>query len=160
MAQRDEGAPPESDAVVREMRIDASPETVFDFFVDPDKMTRWKGRSADLDPTPGGGYRVEISERAIIVGEYVEIDPPRRVVFTFGWEGGETPVGPGSTTVEVTLRPDGEGTLVRLVHAGLPREARADHSEGWKHYLGRLATAVAGGDPGPDTYGSRERPES
>jgi uncharacterized protein YndB with AHSA1/START domain len=138
-----------ADSVVREVHIDASPETVFDFFTDPEKMTRWKGRSAELDPSPGGVYRVTINDVASASGTYVEVDRPRRVVFTWGWEGGH-PVAPGSSTVAVTLTPDGDGTLVRLEHSGLPDDQRAAHAEGWEHYVARLAVAAAGGDAGPD----------
>jgi uncharacterized protein YndB with AHSA1/START domain len=89
---------PEVAAVVeREIRIAARPETVFDFFVDPEKMVRWKGRRAELDPRPGGVYRVDINDQAIARGEYVEIDAPNRVVFTWGWEGNGIPVPPGSS---------------------------------------------------------------
>ena len=139
--------------VEREVRIAARPETVFDFFVDPDKMRQWKGRGAHLDPRPGGVYRVEINEQAIVGGEYVEVEPPTRVVFTWGWEGqetGEHAVPPGSSRVEVDLVPDGDGTLVRLRHLNLPEPAREIHGQGWDHYLGRLAKAAAGEDPGPD----------
>jgi len=79
----------------------------------------------------------------VVVGEFVEIDPPRRVVFTWGWEGNDA-VPPGSSTVEVILTPDGEGTILRLVHRDLPEEQRAEHDGGWKHFLPRLATAAAG----------------
>src|SRR5213592_2778769 len=65
--------------IEREIRIAASPETVFDYFVDPDKMVEWKGRKAELDPRPGGLYRVDISDEAVARGEYVEIDAPSRV---------------------------------------------------------------------------------
>lgn len=132
-----------------EVRIEASPETVFEFFTDPEKMNRWKGSTAVLDPRPGGVYRVDVSPNDVAVGEYVELDPPRRVVFTWGWEGSEH-VPPGSSTVEVTLTPDGDGTIVRLVHRGLPEAAVPEHAEGWKHFLPRLVVAAAGGDPGPD----------
>jgi uncharacterized protein YndB with AHSA1/START domain len=142
-------------AVEREVRIAARPETVFAFFTDPDKMTQWKGTRAELDPRPGGVYRVEINEQAIAVGEYVEIDPPSKVVFTWGWEGqeaggGEHAVPPGSSRVEVSLQPDGDGTLVRLRHLDLPEQAREIHGQGWDLYLGRLAAVAAGEDPGPD----------
>jgi uncharacterized protein YndB with AHSA1/START domain len=152
MTQRADSTTREPNVVAREIRIDASPETVFEFFTDPKKMVQWKGRAADLDPSAGGTYRVEISDRAIAAGEYVEVDPPKRVVFTWGWEGQDTPVPPGSSTVEVTLEPDGDGTIVRLRHKDLPEEARGEHGHGWDHYLGRLAKAVAGEDPGPDRY--------
>ena len=140
-------------AVEREIRIAAGPETVFDFFIDPEKMVQWKGRKADLDARPGGIYRVEISDQAIARGEYVEIDRPNRVVFTWGWEGQESgphAVPPGSSRVEVSLEPDGDGTLVRLRHLDLPEESREIHGQGWDLYLGRLAVVAAGGDPGPE----------
>jgi uncharacterized protein YndB with AHSA1/START domain len=139
--------------VEREIRIAARPETVFDYFVDPQKMVQWKGRKAELDPRPGGIYRVELNDQAIARGEYVEIDAPSRVVFTWGWEGQESgvhAVAPGSSRVEVELTPDGDGTLVRLRHFDLPEESREIHGQGWDHYLGRLSKAAAGEDPGPD----------
>jgi uncharacterized protein YndB with AHSA1/START domain len=139
--------------VEREVRIAARPETVFDFFVDPQRMVQWKGRKAQLDPRPGGVYRVEINDQAIARGEYVEIDAPSRVVFTWGWEGqesGEHAVAPGSSRVEVDLVPDGDGTLVRLRHLDLPEQSREIHGQGWDLYLGRLTKAAAGEDPGPE----------
>ena len=137
--------------IERELRIDANPETVFEFFTNPDKMVRWKGRAATLDPRPGGVYRIEMNAETIVAGEYVEVDPPHRLVFTWGWEGGYASTPPGSSTVEITLTPDGDGTLVRLVHSGLPNaESVAAHADGWDMYLGRLSIAAAGGDAGPD----------
>ena len=142
----------ESEYVEREVRIAARPETVFSFFVDPAKMMRWQGISAELDPRPGGMYRVNVTGRDIARGEYVEVVPNSRVVFTWGWEGEGNPVPPGSSTVEVTLVEDGDGTIVRLRHYGLPVDQRESHGEGWLHYMERLATAASGGDPGPDPW--------
>jgi uncharacterized protein YndB with AHSA1/START domain len=137
--------------VEQEVRIDADPETVFEFFTDPEKMVRWKGREAELDARPGGIYRVVINDRATARGEYVEVDPPRRIVFTWGWEGDESPVAPGSSTVEIELLPDAGGTIVRLLHRDLPDERqREQHAHGWGHFLARLSEAAAGRDPGPD----------
>ena len=146
--------------VEREVRIAARPETVFDFFVDPRKMLQWKGRKAELDPRPGGVYRVEISDEAVARGEYVEIEPPSRVVFTWGWEGQESgvhAVPPGSSRVEVDLIPDGDGTLVRLRHLDLPAESREIHGQGWDLYLGRLVAAAEGTDPGEDPNETEQR---
>ena len=135
-----------TDVLSHELRIEARPETVFAFLTDPDKMTQWKGDSAQLDARPSGVYRVQIGQ-AEVVGEFVELDPPHRVVFTWGWEGNDA-VPPGSSTVEVTLTPDGEATILRLAHRDLPEEQRAEHDGGWKHFLPRLATAAARGDAG------------
>jgi uncharacterized protein YndB with AHSA1/START domain len=149
--------PGQSLVIEREVHIDASPETVFGFFTDPAKLVRWKGEKATLDPRPGGVYRVEMNEQAVVAGEYVEIDPPNRVVFTWGWEGGFGSTPPGSSTVEITLTPDGNGTLVRLVHSGLPTPESVElHGHGWDLYMPRLAVAVVGGDPGPDPNAPKE----
>ena len=141
--------------VEREIRIAARPETVFEFFTDPEKMILWKGREADLDPRPGGVYRVEMGEKIVALGEYVEVDPPRRVVFTWGWEGDDQ-LPPGSSTVTIELVPDGDATIVRLTHSGLPEGADAAQLEGWKHFLPRLAIVASGGDPGPDPWMQRQ----
>lgn len=142
------------DAVEVEVRIAASPETVFDFFTEPDRMIQWMGRSAELDPRPGGGFRCDINSEAIAAGEYVDLDPPNRVVFTWGWEGEDSTTAPGSSRVEVLLAADGDGTHLRLIHHDLPSAQSAQrHGHGWHHYLDRLSAAATGADPGPDTYG-------
>ena len=138
-----------SGTVTVERRIAARPETVFSFFTDRDRWLSWMGTDGDFAFTPGGAYRTTIAAD-LASGEFVEIDPPKRLVFTWGWETGAMPVPPGSSTVEITLEPDGDGTLLRLVHRGLPQPARAPHEAGWAHYLGRLAVRAEGGDPGED----------
>lgn len=141
----------ESERVIEiERRIEARPEEVFVYLTDAHKYTSWMGMAAELDPRPGGVYRVTMNRDTIAVGEYLAVDPPSRVVFTWGWEGDGT-VPPGSTTVEITLREDGDGTILRLRHSGFPTdEAAASHREGWAMYLERLSVAAPGGDPGLD----------
>jgi uncharacterized protein YndB with AHSA1/START domain len=141
-------------SVEREIAIAARPETVWEFLVDPDKATRWMGQAASLDPRPGGLYRVEVIPGNTARGEFVEVDPPRRLVYTWGWEDGKaSSVRPGSTTVEIELVPDGNGTKLRFVHHCLPgAESAQSHAHGWDHYFARLAIAARGGDPGPDPW--------
>lgn len=136
----------------RTLTIDASPETVWEFLVDPDKLMRWKGISADLDPRPGGVYRCEVIPGHTARGEFVELDAPHRLVFTWGWDGQEG-IPPGSSTIEIELATDGEGTSLHFVHKDLPSaEAAASHAHGWDHYLPRLEVAAGGGDPGEDPW--------
>ena len=143
----------ETTSVERQVSIDASPETIWEFLVDPEKATRWMGQTATLEPQPGGVYRVEVIPGHTARGEFVELDPPRRLVYTWGWEQGENPVPPGSSTVEIELIPDGDRTTVRLMHRELPNaEAAASHGHGWQHYLDRLALAASGADPGEDPW--------
>jgi len=140
--------------VERELMIDASPETVWEFLVDPEKLSRWFGSRAWLDPRAGGQYRVDVIQGHIASGEFVELDPPRRLVHTFGWEpqgDQENPVPEGSSTIEIELEPSGAGTTLKFRHYGLPgAEAAQSHAHGWDHYLSRLVIAGRGDDPGED----------
>jgi uncharacterized protein YndB with AHSA1/START domain len=136
--------------LIREIVIDATPETIWPFLVDVDKHVEWLGTVADIDPRPGGVYRVLVAGQHQSSGQYTEVVPFEKVAFTFGWEQKDHPIPPGSTTIEITLQPEGEKTRVRLVHSGLPADAVDDHGQGWAHYLERLSIVGTGGDPGPD----------
>ena len=135
----------------REIMIDATPETIFPLLTTLEGMLRWEGTEGEIDARPGGVYRILTAGAHLGVGEFVEVVPNEKVRFTFGWDQPGNPITPGSTEVEITLHPEGSKTLVRLVHRGLPDDAVSDHTNGWDHYLGRLAVVAAGGDPGPDT---------
>jgi uncharacterized protein YndB with AHSA1/START domain len=141
----------------RDLQIAASPETVWQFLVDPEKLARWKGRLAQtFDPRPGGAYRIEVIPGHVAAGAFVELDPPRRLVYTWGWEpdeNGSNVVPPGASTVVIELVPEGGGTRLRFVHRDLPSQESAErHALGWDHYLPRLAVAAGGGDPGSDRW--------
>ena len=141
-----------TDGVIEhEVRVEASPDSVFDYFTDPAKMVQWMGTDATLDPRPGGVCRVDCAHAAVL-GEFVEVDRPRRVVFTWGWEPTLFATPPQSTLVEVSLTPDGDDTVVRLAHRRLQREAVAFHEVGWQHFLPRFALAAGEADPGPDPW--------
>jgi len=138
--------------VEHEVRVAASPDSVFDYFTDPAKMVTWMGTEATLDPRPGGVCRINPSGQAAMLGEFVEVDRPRRIVFTWGWETALFKTPPQSTLVEVSLMPEGDDTVVRLAHRRLKPEAVALHRAGWHHYLPRLALAASGADPGRDPW--------
>jgi len=137
--------------IEREIYIAARPETIFAFFTDPAKLLQWIGVEATLEAKPGGVLRIDMNGRDVVaLGQFVEVTPYSRIVFTWGYEGDDHGVPPGSSTVEITLTPDGEGALLRLRHSGLPTKANAMHLQGWEHYLSRLRAIAIGEDPGPD----------
>jgi len=137
--------------LVREIVIDATPETIWPFLTESEKHAAWIGSPAELDPRPGGVYRASMGGGSHpAAGTFVEVVPLETVVFTFGWDEKDHPIPPGSTTLEISLHPEGDKTRVRLVHAGLPADAVDDHGNGWAHYLERLSVVATGGDPGPD----------
>lgn len=139
-------------SIEREIRIEARPETVFRFLVDADKMIRWMGSVATLDARPGGLFSVLVAGSHQATGEYVEVDPPNRVVFTFGWEDAGAAIPPGGSLIEFVLVPDGAGTVLRFRHSSVPESTVPDHTHGWEHYLARLVVAASGGDVGADPW--------
>jgi uncharacterized protein YndB with AHSA1/START domain len=141
------------DAYTTQVRIDAAPADVFPYLTDSELIVRWMGDWARLEPAPGGALAIDINGIPIR-GEYLLVEPPHRVVFSWGAAGSDV-LAPGSTTVEIRLRPDGAGTMLELVHRGLPPEERAQHDVGWSHFLERLVIVASGGDPGPDPWATR-----
>jgi uncharacterized protein YndB with AHSA1/START domain len=136
--------------VRREVQVAAPPSTVFAFLTDPEKIERWLGTESTAEPHPGGLYLVNVGGKFRARGEFTEVVPVHRLAYSFGWEEREE-VPPGSSLIEIDLIEEGSGTLLRMTHSGLPNQKECDgHNEGWAHYLGRLAVAAAGGDPGPD----------
>jgi uncharacterized protein YndB with AHSA1/START domain len=130
---------PPSTTVTVTTRIAAPPEVVFPYFTEPALMVAWLGDHADLDPRPGGVFAIDVGT-ASARGSYVAVEPPTRVVFTWGLPGDETMPG-GSTTVEVILHGDGDGTIVSLAHHDLPAGHRPSHQEGWNRFLSALSAA-------------------
>jgi uncharacterized protein YndB with AHSA1/START domain len=138
--------------VRREIQIAAPPATVFAFLTDPANIVSWMGAEATTEAHPGGLYLVKgVGAGANVArGAFREVVPIHRLAYSFGWEGREE-VPPGSSLIEIDLVDRDSGTLLRMTHSGLPNEAEcANHDKGWAHYLGRLAMAAAGRNPGID----------
>lgn len=134
----------EDDAVIHELVLPVAPEEAFEMFVDPAKLVRWLGLTAELDPRPGGVFRFEVMPGQYCEGTYVVLDRPHRITLTWGWTDPNMGVPPGSSQVEVTLTPQGDtATKIRLAHTGLSAGARPLHDDGWTRFLDRLA-AIAG----------------
>jgi uncharacterized protein YndB with AHSA1/START domain len=134
----------QTEPLVFERQLAARPETVFAFFTDPEKATRWLASEVTFDPRPGGvNVQTHIDDQGVshvMRGKFVEVSPPSRVVFSWSFEQG----GADTSTVEVTLEPHDGGTRLRLVHHDLPQAVRGDHEQGWTKLLDGLVTTVAG----------------
>lgn len=141
-----------ADDLVLTQRIRATPDQVFDFLVEPDKLVRWMGEAVDVEPNPGGRFWLNVDGDHIASGSYVEVERPSRVVFTWGWESSPH-VPPGSSTVAIDLVAEGDETVLTLTHSGLPGGQDDEHRKGWTFYLGRLDLAATGRPVGPNTPG-------
>lgn len=131
--------------------VQAPRERVFDLFTTVDGLERWMARKAEVDLRPGGAWRWEHDNDMVSSGEYLEIDAPQRVRFTYGWETGPyADMAPGSTEVEIRFDERDDGTQVTVTHTGVPTAFRDAHVGGWSHFLGVLAD-LASGRPTPDT---------
>jgi uncharacterized protein YndB with AHSA1/START domain len=137
--------------VIHELVLPASAEQVFDMFTDPGQLIRWIGISADLQPRPGGRFRFEVLPGQFCEGQYVIVDRPVRLVFSWGWTDPSFGLAPGTSRVDVTLTPsgeDGQQTRLRLVHTNLTGDLGLLHDDGWSRFLGRLTAVIVGDEPG------------
>jgi uncharacterized protein YndB with AHSA1/START domain len=126
---------------------DASPEDVFDAWLDPEGVGHWLFATADgvmerieIEPRVGGGFRIEERRGADLAeheGEYVEIDRPRRLAFDF-W----TSFSEERTRITVMIAPDGNGSLLTLTHEGVWADYEDRTRQGWTMILGNLARAL------------------
>ena len=136
------------DGLAYELDLDATPAAVCRCWTEPEQIVRWMGDRATLQPWPGGTFRVEYASGDVVAGEFVDVEAPQYLAFTWGWDepGALTP--PGSTRVEVSL----EGlsgdtrTRLRMRHVNQPSAALDNHDAGWRFFLPRLVAAVE--DPG------------
>ena len=137
-----------AEPVIATVHIDAAPERVYEYFTRPAAIVTWMGEYALLEAEPGGRFTVDV-KGAPVRGRFLSLDPPRRLLISWGYAGSDD-LPPGASTVEVTLTAERDGTRVDLEHRDLPRAEQPKHASGWKHYLARLHFAAPGNDPGPD----------
>jgi uncharacterized protein (TIGR03086 family) len=126
-------------------------DETFALITEPARLRRWNSIAARIDLRAGGDYRWTIVPGMSASGTVTEVEPGKRVVLGWGWEGSSV-VPPDASTVTITVEPTHDGTIVRLVHEGLSPEQEKGHAEGWDHYLDRIVVAGATGDAGPDRW--------
>lgn len=131
--------------------LPVTPDEAFALITEPERLRRWQAVSAYVDLRAGGEYRWTVTPGHVAGGTFREVEPGRRVVFGWGWEGNDD-LKPDASTVTLTVEPVEGGTLVTLVHEGLTEEQAAMHAEGWNHYFDRLVAVATTGDAGPDSW--------
>jgi uncharacterized protein (TIGR03086 family) len=136
----------------RSVELPVPPDEAFALLTEPERLRRWKTVTAYVELRAGGAYRFAVTPGRVAAGHYREVEPGRRLVFGWGWEGSPD-LPPDASTVTVTIEPAGHGgSRVTLVHEGLSPEQEAGHAVGWDHYLGRLLILTESGAPTPDEW--------
>jgi uncharacterized protein YndB with AHSA1/START domain len=130
--------------------IRATPEEVFAYLVTPAGLTAWMCQHAEVDAREGGEFAADIAGSAVR-GTYLEVDPPRRVVVSWGMAGAAD-FPPGTSLVTFTLTATEVGTHLELLHSELPEPRVAGHVDGWDHFLPRLVSALRGEVFGDDDW--------
>ncbi len=131
--------------------LPVSPDEAFTLITEPERLRRWQTVSAVVDLRAGGGYRWTVTPGHVAAGTFREVDPGKRIVFGWGWEGSDE-LPPDASTVTITVEPTDGGSLVTLMHEGLSDAQAAMHAEGWNHYVDRLEMLAIKGDAGPDEW--------
>jgi len=126
----------------RTLNIQAPPETVFRFFTDIERWARWWGAGSTIEPKPGGAVYIKHPGGVESSGKVVEVDAPKRIVFTYGFNSGD-PIPAGSSRVTITLQATPSGTRLVLKHDLADEKARDSHVQGWRFQLSLFANVVA-----------------
>jgi len=126
----------------RTVLIKATPETVFRFFTDSARWASWWGAGSTIDVTQGGKVYIRHPNGIESSGEVLEVDPPNRLAFTYGFESGN-PIPPGSSRVTIRLEAESGGTRLHLLHEFGEPGPRDAHVQGWRFQLALFSNAVA-----------------
>lgn len=124
----------------REITICARRETVFRYFTDSNRFAKWWGEGSQIDPRPGGAVFIRYPNAVTVSGEVVEIDPPRRIVFTYAYAG---KIPSDGSLVTITLDEAKSGTVLKLRHAFSSAKIRDAHVQGWRYQLALFSKTVA-----------------
>jgi uncharacterized protein YndB with AHSA1/START domain len=126
----------------RTVFIGAAPEVVFRFLTETPRWAAWWGAGSTIDARPGGSLLIRYPNGVQVAGAVVEVQPPRRMVFTYGYASGK-PIPPGSSRVTIELERDRDGTRVHLVHEFAEAAVRDEHIQGWCYQLSLFGNVVA-----------------
>jgi uncharacterized protein YndB with AHSA1/START domain len=124
--------------------LDAPASEVYRHLTTVEGLLRWMAVDAIAEPVPGGRLQWTHQNGATMVGRFLEVDPPRRLVIAYGWRDDLMGVPPESTTVEIELHERDGRTTLSLVQRGLPPGVVDDHQRGWGFFTERLQESLAG----------------
>jgi uncharacterized protein YndB with AHSA1/START domain len=126
----------------RTILIRASRDTVFRYFTDSERWAKWWGAGSTIDPKPGGKIHIQHPTNVEAGGDVVAIDPPKQLVFTYGFTSGK-PMPPGASLVTISLAEESRGTRLTIVHKFADASARDEHVQGWRFQLSLFANVIA-----------------
>ena len=126
----------------RTVLIQAPPETVFRFFQDSERWAKWWGAGSTIDARPGGALFIRHPGNVESAGTVLALEPPRRIVFTYGFVSGD-PIPAGSSRVTIDLQAHRGGTKLVLTHDLPNAKVRDEHVQGWRFQLSLFANVVA-----------------
>jgi uncharacterized protein YndB with AHSA1/START domain len=127
----------------RTIVIRARRATVFRYFTDPARFAAWWGKGSEIDARVGGRVSIRFPNDVRVGGEVLELEPPGRIVFSYGYEGGRHAIPPGGSRVSITLEELPEGTRLQLRHELATQAGRDMHVQGWRYQLALFANVVS-----------------
>lgn len=126
----------------RRVVIAAPRELVFRYFTDSERWARWWGKGSTIDPRPEGRVNIVHPNGVEMGGRVVAIDPPEKIVFTYGYRSG-TPIPEGGSLVTIRLDEHADGTELNLSHAFAESSRRDEHLQGWRYQLAVFGNVTA-----------------
>lgn len=143
--------------IERELRIDASPEVVYEVVSSPEHLREWWPDDAVLEPTVGSTGRVTFGdpsspEAKSVVLKVVEAEPPHRFSFRWVYDGDDVALSTSSLLVTFEMTSDGAGTLLRFTEQGFREkgweaavleEQYREHAQAWDYFFPRLVAYAA-----------------
>jgi uncharacterized protein YndB with AHSA1/START domain len=127
----------------REVLIRAPRPLVFRYFTDSARFARWWGAGSTIEGRVGGAVHIVYPGGSVASGTVLALEPERRIVFSYGYEGEKKPIAPGGSRVTIELADVAAGTQLRLVHEIHDATVRDHHVQGWRYQLALFANAVA-----------------
>ena len=134
--------PPLPHKLDRIVIIEAPREIVFRFFTDATRWASWWGAGSTIDAKSGGKLLIRYPDGTEVVGEVLDLAPPERVVFTYGYTSGQM-IPPGGSLVTIRLEADPRGTRLELRHDFAEGAVRDQHVQGWRYQLSLFGNIVA-----------------